>query len=33
MIDEVGYHCRDYFVEQWDTFKDFPEACSRTRPT
>jgi lactate racemase len=21
---EVGYHCRDYFVKQWDRFKNFP---------
>ncbi|MGA4669786.1 lactate racemase domain-containing protein [Propionibacteriaceae bacterium Y1923] len=21
-IHEVGYHCRDYFVKQWDKFKD-----------
>ena len=20
-IHEIGYHCRDYFVQQWDTFK------------
>ena len=19
-IDEIGYHCRDYFVKQWDRF-------------
>jgi nickel-dependent lactate racemase len=23
-IDEVGYHVRDYFVKQWDQFKDYP---------
>lgn len=23
-IYDIGYHCRDYFVEQWDTFKDVP---------
>lgn len=23
-ILEVGYHCRDYFVKQWDRFKDKP---------
>jgi nickel-dependent lactate racemase len=23
-IDEVGYHCRDYFVKQWDRFKIVP---------
>jgi nickel-dependent lactate racemase len=23
-IAEVGYHCRDYFVRQWDRFKDLP---------
>jgi len=21
-ITEIGYHCRDYFVKQWDQFKD-----------
>ncbi len=21
-IEEIGYHCRDYFVKQWDRFKD-----------
>jgi hypothetical protein len=21
-ILEIGYHCRDYFVNQWDRFKD-----------
>ncbi|MFF5296513.1 lactate racemase domain-containing protein [Paractinoplanes globisporus] len=21
-IHEIGYHCRDYFVKQWDRFKD-----------
>jgi len=24
LIDEVGYHCRDYFVEQWDRFRQYP---------
>jgi hypothetical protein len=24
LIEEVGYHCRDYFVEQWDRFKGYP---------
>ena len=24
MIDEVGYHCRDYFLAQWDRFKAYP---------
>lgn len=24
LIDEVGYHCRDYFVTQWERFKDYP---------
>jgi nickel-dependent lactate racemase len=23
-IVEIGYHCRDYFVGQWDRFKDTP---------
>jgi nickel-dependent lactate racemase len=21
-IEQIGYHCRDYFVKQWDRFKD-----------
>lgn len=24
ILDEVGYHCRDYFLKQWETFKDYP---------
>jgi nickel-dependent lactate racemase len=24
IIDEVGYHVRDYFVKQWDRFKKYP---------
>jgi len=24
LIDQVGYHVRDYFVKQWDRFKDIP---------
>lgn len=24
LIDQVGYHVRDYFVKQWDHFKDIP---------
>jgi nickel-dependent lactate racemase len=24
ILDEIGYHCRDYFVKQWDLFKDRP---------
>ncbi|HEY3857512.1 MAG TPA: lactate racemase domain-containing protein [Verrucomicrobiae bacterium] len=23
-IMEVGYHCRDYFLKQWDRFKNYP---------
>jgi hypothetical protein len=23
-IEEIGYHCRDYFLKQWDKFKDKP---------
>ena len=22
LIEEIGYHCRDYFLKQWDKFKD-----------
>ncbi len=24
VIDVVSYHCRDYFLKQWDRFKDYP---------
>jgi nickel-dependent lactate racemase len=24
LIDQVGYHCRDYFLAQWDRFKGYP---------
>ncbi len=24
LIDEIGYHCRDYFLAQWDRFADYP---------
>jgi len=24
LIEEVGYHCKDYFLKQWDRFKDIP---------
>ena len=24
LLDEVGYHVRDYFMKQWDKFKDYP---------
>ena len=24
LIDEIGYHCRDYFLSQWERYKDYP---------
>jgi nickel-dependent lactate racemase len=24
LIEEIGYHCRDYFLKQWDRFKELP---------
>lgn len=24
LIRQIGYHCRDYFLGQWDRFKDYP---------
>lgn len=24
IIEEVGYHCRDFFLKQWDKYKDYP---------
>jgi nickel-dependent lactate racemase len=24
LIDEIGYHCRDYFVKQWERFEKYP---------
>ena len=25
-IDKIGYHCRDYFVKQWEKFKYAPRS-------
>jgi nickel-dependent lactate racemase len=24
LIEEIGYHCRDYFVAQWERFRNYP---------
>jgi nickel-dependent lactate racemase len=24
LLDEIGYHCRDYFLAQWDRFQNYP---------
>jgi len=24
LIEAIGYHCRDYFLAQWERFKDYP---------
>ncbi len=24
LLDEIGYHCRDYFLGQWERFKHYP---------
>jgi len=24
VLDQIGYHCRDYFLKQWDAFKGYP---------
>jgi nickel-dependent lactate racemase len=24
VLDEIGYHCRDYFLKQWERFKGYP---------
>jgi nickel-dependent lactate racemase len=24
ILDEIGYHCRDYFMKQWDRFRHYP---------
>jgi hypothetical protein len=24
ILDEVGYHCRDFFARQWDKYKQYP---------
>jgi nickel-dependent lactate racemase len=24
LIEEIGYHCRDYFLKQWDRFQNYP---------
>ena len=26
IITEIGYHCRDYFLKQWERFQDYPWA-------
>lgn len=26
LLDEIGYHVRDYFTQQWDQFKGYPRA-------
>jgi len=27
IIDEIGYHTRDYFLKQWERFRDFPHGA------
>jgi nickel-dependent lactate racemase len=24
LIEQIGYHCRDYFLAQWERFRDYP---------
>lgn len=24
ILDQVGYHCRDFFLKQWDVYRDYP---------
>ena len=28
IIDQIGYHTRDYFLKQWDRFKNFPRGVT-----
>ncbi len=28
ILDQIGYHTRDYFLKQWDKFKDFPRGVT-----
>ncbi len=28
VLDEIGYHTRDYFLKQWDKFKDYPRGVT-----
>jgi len=28
VLDKIGYHTRDYFLKQWDNFKDFPRGVT-----
>jgi len=28
ILDEIGYHTRDYFLKQWDKFSDFPRGVT-----
>ena len=32
-INRIGYHCRDYFVKQWDATRTSTGPCSHIRPT
>ena len=27
LIQRIGYHCRNYFLKQWDKYKDVPWGC------
>ena len=33
ILDEIGYHVRDYFVAQWERFRTYPWGYWRIRPT
>jgi len=24
ILDQIGYHCRDFFVKQWETYRQYP---------
>jgi len=28
ILDQIGYHTRDYFLKQWDKFKDYPRGIT-----
>jgi nickel-dependent lactate racemase len=28
ILDEIGYHTRDYFLKQWDKYKDYPRGVT-----
>jgi nickel-dependent lactate racemase len=32
LLDEIGYHCCDYYLADWDRYKNYPGVCWRIPP-